>query len=92
LSLNGIVTFPPRKNVPPEDWLEVVAKNVPLDHLLLETDAPYLAPMPHRGERNEPAWTEETGKFIAKLRGISEGELFERVLKNTYTCFERLGR
>ena len=87
IALNGIVTFPPRKGVPEEDQLIQVALRVPLDHLLLETDAPYLAPIPHRGERNEPAWVEHVGRFIAEKRGIAFEELAQMTLNNTKAAF-----
>ena len=90
IALNGIVTFPPRKGVAEEDQLLRVAERVPLDRLLLETDAPYLAPVPHRGERNEPAWAAETGKFVAKVRGLEEDELFALALANTKRFFSRI--
>ncbi|MHB8849120.1 MAG: TatD family hydrolase [Burkholderiales bacterium] len=64
ISLSGIVTF---KN---SHDLKLVAKNVPLERLLIETDSPYLAPVPHRGKTNEPAWVVHVAAAIAELRGI----------------------
>lgn len=89
-ALNGIVTFPPRKGVVEEDQLLRVAERIPLDRLVLETDAPYLAPVPHRGERNEPAWAAETGKFLARVRGLEEDELFALALASTKRFFSRI--
>ncbi len=63
ISFSGIVTF--RKALPLHD----VVRLVPADRLLLETDAPYLAPVPHRGRRNEPAHVADTAQFVAALRG-----------------------
>ena len=89
-ALNGIVTFPPRKGVVEEDQLLRVAERIPLDRLVLETDAPYLAPVPHRGERNEPAWAAETGKFLTKVRAMEEEAFFAQMLENTKRFFSRL--
>jgi len=63
ISFSGIVTYPKALDV------QEAAKLVPLDRLLIETDAPYLAPVPHRGKRNEPAFVVETAKRLALLRG-----------------------
>lgn len=65
ISLAGIVTFPK------SEALRDVARLVPLDRLLVETDAPFLAPVPHRGKRNEPAWVVETLRHLATLRGVT---------------------
>jgi len=64
ISFSGIVTF--RK----AEELRAVAKEVPLDHLLIETDCPFLAPVPHRGKRNEPAYVVDTARCIAELREL----------------------
>jgi TatD DNase family protein len=82
LSLSGIVTF--KKST----GLQEVAKEVPLDQLLIETDAPYLAPQKHRGKQNEPAFLVETASFIAALKGISFEELAEATSRNTSTLFK----
>lgn len=91
IALNGIVTFPPRKGVAEEDQLLRVAERVPLDRLVLETDAPYLAPVPHRGERNEPAWAADTAMFLAKVRGVEEDAFFAQMLENTKKFFSKIG-
>jgi TatD DNase family protein len=65
ISIAGIVTFPKGQNV------REVAALVPADRLLVETDAPFLAPVPHRGKRNEPAWVVETAAALAAARGVS---------------------
>ena len=80
ISFSGIVTFPRATT------LKESAKIVPLDRILVETDAPFLAPVPHRGKRNEPAFVVETARFIASLRSTSEEELSEAVFAN----FEKL--
>ncbi len=82
ISFSGIVTF---KNAAEE--LRDVAKIVPKDRLLVETDCPYLAPEPMRGRRNEPSYVEYTAKFLASLREESEDELFSNVTNNAKKLF-----
>lgn len=82
ISLSGIVTF--KKSLE----LQEVAKRVPLDRLLVETDAPFLAPQSHRGKRNEPAFVVETAKFIAGLKGIPFDLLAEATVSNTRRLFK----
>lgn len=81
LSLSGIVTF--KKST----VLHEVAKKVPLDRLLIETDSPYLSPTPYRGKPNEPAFLIETAKFVAGLRGISLAELASATTRNARSLF-----
>lgn len=81
LSLSGIVTF--KKSVE----LQEVAKMVPLENLLIETDTPYLAPQKHRGKTNEPAFVVETAAFIANLKGISLEEVASATFKNARQLF-----
>lgn len=81
LSLSGIVTF--KKSVE----LQEVAKLVPLDQLLIETDSPYLAPQKHRGKQNEPAFLIETAAYIAALKHISLEELAHATTKNAQQLF-----
>jgi TatD DNase family protein len=80
ISLAGIVTFPRALE------LKEVAKMVPLDRLLIETDSPFLAPVPYRGKRNEPAHVVRVADTIAELRGMSADEIGEAARSN----FERL--
>jgi TatD DNase family protein len=80
VSFSGIVTF---KNA---GDLKEVAKQVPLDRLLVETDSPYLAPVPHRGKRNEPAFVRHVAEYVAHLRNIS----LEALAAATTANFERL--
>jgi TatD DNase family protein len=82
ISFSGIVTF--RK----ADALQAAAMIVPLDRILVETDAPYLAPIPKRGKTNEPAFVVHTGEFLAKLRGVSNEELAAATTKNFHTLFK----
>ena len=69
ISFSGIVTFKTARTI------QEVAQRVPAERLLLETDAPYLAPLPQRGKANHPAWVRHTAEFVAKLRGITWEEL-----------------
>jgi TatD DNase family protein len=81
ISFAGNVTYTKATNI------QQVAKEVPLDRMFIETDSPYLAPIPHRGKRNEPAFVAETAKFIANLRGISVEELGRATTENFYRFF-----
>ena len=76
ISLSGAVTF---KNAPK---LAEVARNVPADRLLIETDCPYMAPVPLRGRRNEPAYVAYTATKIAELRGESPDSLAAQTFEN----------
>ncbi|AQZ95640.1 TatD family hydrolase [Halopseudomonas phragmitis] len=80
ISLSGIVTF---RNA---EALRDVARQVPADRLLVETDSPYLAPVPHRGKPNEPQYVHEVASFLAELRG----ESFEQLAEQTTANFHRL--
>lgn len=80
ISLSGIVTF---RNA---DSLRDVARRVPADRLLVETDAPYLAPVPHRGKPNLPEYVRDVAEFIAQLRGVS----YETITSQTGANFQRL--
>lgn len=82
ISISGIVTF---KNA---SVVQELAKKVPLDRLLVETDSPYLAPNPHRGKPNEPAYVRHTAEFIADLRGISYDEVKKATTHNFFTLFK----
>ena len=77
ISLSGIITF--KK----PGQLVQVAQNLPLNKLLIETDAPYLAPHPHRGQRNEPAYVTLTLKAVAQARGQDEDEVAAQIYRNT---------
>ena len=82
ISLGGPVTFKNAK-LPKE-----VAKEVPLDRLLLEPDAPYLAPHPHRGKRNEPALMTHVAKEIASIKGISYEKLAQQTTENAFRIYK----
>ena len=81
ISFSGIVTFKTAT------ILQEVARLVPLDRMLIETDSPYLAPNPHRGKANEPSYVRHTAEYIANLRGISLDELAEQTTNNFFQLF-----
>lgn len=81
ISLGGPVTFK-NATLPKE-----VAKAVPLDRLLIETDCPYLAPHPYRGKRNEPAYVKLVAEKIAELKGVSFEQLAEQTTNNAKKLF-----
>ena len=83
ISLSGIVTF---KNAAE---LQAIAKTVPKDRLLVETDSPFLAPVPHRGKPCEPGFVRDTAAFIADLRGETLAELSEYTTRNFYALFSK---
>lgn len=76
VSFSGAVTFPKAENI------RAAARECPLDRILIETDSPYLAPIPYRGKRNEPAYVVETAKKIAAVRGISLNEVASATTNN----------
>ena len=80
ISFSGIVTFPNARE------LAGIAATIPADRLMIETDCPYLAPVPHRGKRNEPAFVLETARFVAQARGIN----LEALASQTAENFSRL--
>jgi len=86
ISASGIATF--KKS----EELRAVLKTVPLDRLLVETDAPFLAPMPHRGKRNEPAFVRHTAEMLAEMKGVSFPALAETTTENFFRLFTRAKR
>ncbi len=85
-TFGGVVTFPPRAGKREGDYDEVI-KFLPLDRILSETDAPYVAPVPYRGKRNEPMYVQEVVKKLAELKEISEEEMRSITVKNTKRVF-----
>jgi TatD DNase family protein len=86
ISVSGIATF--KKS----DALRDVIKTVPMERLLVETDAPFLAPVPHRGQTNEPAYVVHTAKMLAALKGVSEEELARATTDNFFQLFSKVKR
>ena len=86
ISVSGIATF--KKS----DDLRAVLKTVPLDRLLVETDAPFLAPMPLRGKRNEPAFVVNTAAMLAGLKGVSADDLATATTENFFRLFTKVRR
>ena len=84
ISISGIVTF--RK----AEELRDIVRDVPVERLLVETDAPYLAPVPNRGKRNEPAFVAHTAAAVAKIKGLSVKELTQVTSENTRRLFSKI--
>lgn len=83
ISLSGIVTFKNAKD------LQDIARTIPDDRLLIETDSPFLAPVPHRGRTCEPAYVASTAQFLAELKNVSIEHLAEITTENFYTLFNK---
>lgn len=86
ISVSGIATF--KKS----GELRATLRDVPLERLLVETDAPYLAPMPYRGKRNEPAYVANTAAVLAQLKGVSVEALAQATTENFFRLFARVER
>lgn len=86
ISFSGIVTFKSATNV------QEVAQKCPIDRILVETDAPYLAPVPVRGKLNEPAYVRHTAKYVANLRNISLESLAKSTTENFFNLFKQANR
>ena len=84
VSFSGILTF---KN---SEAIREIARDLPLDRLLVETDAPYLAPPPHRGKRNEPSFVVNTARVMAETMGVSEDEIAKRTTENCLRLFTKM--
>ncbi len=83
VSFSGVLTF--NKS----DDLRAIAADIPLDRLLVETDAPYLAPVPMRGKRNEPSFVRHTAKVLAQVKGMSEAEIARVTTENFFRLFSK---
>ncbi len=83
ISISGIVTFKNARD------LQATAARVPTERLLVETDAPFLAPVPHRGKTGEPAFVADTCAFVAGLRGVAVDDLAVATARNFHTLFAK---
>ncbi len=83
ISISGIITF---KNA---EELRAIVRDVPLERLLVETDAPFLAPVPYRGKRNEPAYVAATAAAVARLKGVAPDELAAATTENFFRLFRK---
>jgi TatD DNase family protein len=81
ISFAGNITFPKAQQI------REAAKQTPLDRMLIETDSPFLAPVPHRGKRNEPSFVKEVARQIGELRGLSTDEVGLQTAENFYRFF-----
>ena len=86
VSFSGILTFPKSEE------LREIAKTVPLERMLVETDAPYLAPKPYRGKRNEPAYVAHTAAVLAETAGASADEVARITTENAFRIFSKMPR
>ena len=86
ISISGIATFKSAQSI------RNVVEKVPIDKLLIETDAPFLAPTPNRGKRNEPSFVQYTNKIVAELKNISEKECANITTENFFTLFDKADR
>jgi TatD DNase family protein len=86
VSFTGILTFKNSQN------LRDIAAALPADRILVETDAPYLAPLPYRGKRNEPAYVAETARVLAQTRGVSVEEIARQTTENFFRLFSKVPR
>lgn len=83
MSFSGILTYKNAEN------LRAVAAALPMDRLLVETDAPYLAPVPHRGHSNEPAFVVETLKMLASVKGVTTEDMARQTTENFFRLFDK---
>ena len=86
MSFSGVITF--KKS----DALRAIAAEVPLDRLLVETDAPFLAPEPHRGKPNEPAFVVHTATALARIKGVTQQEIAAATTENFYRLYSKAPR
>lgn len=84
ISFSGILTFKTSED------LRAIARDIPMERLLVETDAPYLAPTPYRGKRNEPAYVVETAKILADVKGVSFDEIARTTTDNARRCYWKM--
>jgi TatD DNase family protein len=88
LDMGFMISFAGNLTFPKAQQIRDAALEVPLERMLIETDSPYLAPVPHRGKRNEPAFVLETARQLGALRGLSRDQIGERTSRNFYNFFK----
>ena len=86
IGFTGILTFKNGQD------LRDIAKDLPAERILVETDSPYLAPLPYRGKRNEPSYVVNTAKVLAETRGVSEDEIARQTTENFFRLFSKVPR
>jgi TatD DNase family protein len=91
LELGGYVSFSGILTFPKSEGLREIARDIPLERLLVETDAPYLAPVPLRGKRNEPAFMVHTAQKLAEIKGVAPEALARQIRRNMARLFPRMG-
>ena len=87
ISFTGAITYPPRKNGKGCNYEEII-KNIPLESIMADTDSPYVAPIPYRGERNEPVYVEVIVNKIAEIKGLSVEETAQAIFANAQRLFK----
>ncbi len=87
ISFTGVITFPPRKSDGPISPLQQVVRDLPLEHIMIETDSPYLTPVPNRGKRNEPWMVEYVAQKISELKKVSVEEVARVTTENAKRLF-----
>jgi TatD DNase family protein len=89
LDMGFYISFAGNVSFPKAELIRTAAKNVPLDRMLIETDSPFLAPVPHRGQRNEPAFVVNTAEAVGQIRGVNKEEIGNKTAENFYRLFPR---
>lgn len=87
VGINGIATFPPKKSLPSERDINLTIDKMPLDRLLVETDAPFLAPVPYRGKRNEPSYVRVVAEHVARRRFLTYEDIAAQTTVNAMELF-----
>ncbi len=87
LSFAGVITYPPKKNDPRKINFEEIIKELPLDKIMADTDSPYVAPVPHRGKRNESVYVKDIVKKIAEIKFLDEEKVASQIVENAKKLF-----
>jgi len=86
ISFTGVITYQPRKDGKGCNYQEII-KNIPIEMIMADTDSPYVAPMPHRGGRNEPVYVKDIVKKIAEIKGLKEDDVAVHIISNAKKMF-----